>query len=85
MLDRVRHGSSPTREEIFGPVAAIVRVPDVDAAIALANDSDFGLGASIYTNNLRYVMRAMEEVKAGTFWVNDPLTDNEAGPFGGRG
>jgi betaine-aldehyde dehydrogenase len=83
VLDRVRHGSSPTREEVFGPVAAIVRVEDVDEAIALANDSAYGLGANIYTNNLRYVMKAMEEVKAGTFWVNDPLTDNEAGPFGG--
>jgi len=83
VLDRVRHGSAATREEVFGPVAAIVRVRDVEEAIALANDSDYGLGANIYTNNLRYVMRAMEEVKAGTFWVNDPLTDNEAGPFGG--
>ena len=83
VLDRVRHGSAATREEVFGPVAAIIRVRDVDEAIALANDSDYGLGANIYTNNLRYVMKAMEEVKAGTFWVNDPLTDNEAGPFGG--
>jgi acyl-CoA reductase-like NAD-dependent aldehyde dehydrogenase len=83
VLDQVRHGSAATREEIFGPVAAIVRVRDVDEAIALANDSDYGLGANIYTNNLRNVMKAMEGVKAGTFWVNDPLTDNEAGPFGG--
>jgi len=83
VLDRVRHGSSATTEEVFGPVAAIVRVADVDEAIALANDSDYGLGANIYTNNLRHVMKAMEEIKAGTFWVNDPLTDNEAGPFGG--
>jgi betaine-aldehyde dehydrogenase len=83
VLDGVRHGASLTREEVFGPVAAIVRVRDVDEAIALANDSDYGLGANLYTNNLRYVMKAMEEIKAGTFWVNDPLTDNEAGPFGG--
>jgi betaine-aldehyde dehydrogenase len=83
VLDGVRHGSTVTREEVFGPVAAIVRVRDVAEAIRLANDSDYGLGANIYTNNLRYVMQAMEEVKAGTFWVNDPLTDNEAGPFGG--
>lgn len=83
VLTDVKHGSSPTREEVFGPVAAICRVADVDEAIRCANDSDFGLGANIYTNNLRHVMKAMEEVKAGTFWVNDPLTDNEAGPFGG--
>jgi betaine-aldehyde dehydrogenase len=83
VLDRVQHGGYLTREEVFGPVAAIIRVRDVEEAIALANDSDYGLGANIYTNNLRYVMQAMEEIKAGTFWVNDPLTDNEAGPFGG--
>ena len=83
VLDGVEHGSSATREEIFGPVASIVRVRDVSEAIARANDSDYGLGANIYTNNLRYVMQAMEDIKAGTFWVNDPLTDNEAGPFGG--
>jgi len=83
VLDHVQHGSSPTRTEIFGPVAAIVRVRDFEAAIACANDSDFGLGANIYTKRLDYALRAMEEIKAGTFWVNDPLTDNEAGPFGG--
>jgi betaine-aldehyde dehydrogenase len=83
VLDHVPHGSSATREEIFGPVASITRVRDVAEAIAAANDSDYGLGANIYTNNLRYVMQAMEAIKAGTFWVNDPLTDNEAGPFGG--
>jgi acyl-CoA reductase-like NAD-dependent aldehyde dehydrogenase len=83
VLDGVQHGSSATREEIFGPVAAIIRVRDVDEAIACANDSDFGLGANIYTNKLAYVMQAMEEIKAGTFWANDPLTDNDAGPFGG--
>jgi betaine-aldehyde dehydrogenase len=83
VLDHVTHGTTATREEVFGPVAAIIRVRDVDEAIRLANDSEYGLGASIYTNNLQYVMKAMEEIKAGTFWVNDPLTDNEAGPFGG--
>jgi betaine-aldehyde dehydrogenase len=83
VLDGVRHGSSPTTEEIFGPVAAIVRVSSAEEAIRLANDSHYGLGANIYTNDIRHVFRAMEDVKAGTFWVNDPLTDNEAGPFGG--
>ena len=67
-----RHGGCATREEVFGPVAAIVRVRDVEEAIALANDSEYGLGANIYTNNLRYVMTAMEEIKAGTFWVERP-------------
>jgi acyl-CoA reductase-like NAD-dependent aldehyde dehydrogenase len=83
ILTGVRHGSLPTTEEIFGPVIAITVARDPDQAIALANDSKYGLGASIYTNDLQLAMRAMENIKAGTFWINDPLTDNDAGPFGG--
>jgi len=71
------------REETFGPVAPIVRCESLDDAIALADRSEFGLGASIYTNNLEHAMRAAEGIRAGTFWINDPLTDNDAGPFGG--
>jgi len=71
------------REEVFGPVACIQRVQSADEAIALAADSEYGLGANIYTQNLTLAMRAMTEIKAGTFWINDPLTDNDAAPFGG--
>ena len=49
----------------------------------MANDCRYGLGASVYTKSLETAMRAMENIKAGTFWINDPLTDNDAGPFGG--
>ncbi len=70
-------------EETFGPVAPIVRVRSLDEAIALANSTRFGLGANIYTQDLRTMLRCMREVKAGTVWFNDPLTDNDAGPFGG--
>ena len=70
-------------EETFGPIAPIVRCRDIDEAIALADRSEYGLGASIYTNDLEHAMKAMESVHAGTFWINDPLTDNDAGPFGG--
>jgi betaine-aldehyde dehydrogenase len=82
LLD-VRPEMSLLREETFGPVAPLVRCKDIDEAIALADRSEFGLGASIYTNNLEHAMKAMENVHAGTFWINDPLTDNDAGPFGG--
>jgi betaine-aldehyde dehydrogenase len=83
ILTDVRHGSLPTTEEVFGPVLSLTVARDEDEAIAMANDSRYGLGASIYTNDLRVAMRAMQEIKAGTFWINDPLTDNDAGPFGG--
>ena len=83
ILSDVRHGSVATREEIFGPVLSITTVADADEAIRFANDSEYGLGASIYTKDLATAMRAMESIKAGTFWINDPLTDNDAAPFGG--
>jgi betaine-aldehyde dehydrogenase len=70
-------------EEVFGPIASIQVVRDAEAAIAAAAQSDYGLGANIYTSNLTWAMRAMTEIKAGTFWINDPLTDNDAAPFGG--
>jgi acyl-CoA reductase-like NAD-dependent aldehyde dehydrogenase len=71
------------REETFGPVAPIVPVRSLDEAIALANGTQFGLGANVYTRDLATAVRCMRELKAGTVWINDPLTDNDAGPFGG--
>ena len=70
-------------EETFGPVAPIVPVASLDEAIELANSTRFGLGANIYTQDFRTILRCMREIKAGTVWFNDPLTDNDAGPFGG--
>jgi acyl-CoA reductase-like NAD-dependent aldehyde dehydrogenase len=70
-------------EETFGPVAPIVRVGSIDEAIELANSTRFGLGANVYTRDFTTVIRCMREIKAGTVWFNDPLTDNDAGPFGG--
>ena len=71
------------REETFGPVAPIVPVRSLDEAIDLANSTRFGLGANVYTRDLANVIRCMREIKAGTVWFNDPLTDNDAAPFGG--
>jgi betaine-aldehyde dehydrogenase len=71
------------REETFGPVAPIVRTKTLDEAIELANSTRFGLGANVYTGDLKTMVRCMREIKAGTVWFNDPLTDNDAGPFGG--
>jgi acyl-CoA reductase-like NAD-dependent aldehyde dehydrogenase len=70
--------------ESFGPVAPICKVSSLDEAIRLANDSDYGLGANIYTSDLAEAMRAVNEIETGMVWVNAPLLDNDAGPFGGR-
>jgi betaine-aldehyde dehydrogenase len=69
--------------ETFGPVAPVQRVGSLDEAIARANALPYGLGANVYTSRMDYVLRCMEELEAGTVWFNDPLTDNDAGPFGG--
>jgi len=71
------------REETFGPVAPIVPVASLDEAIELANGTRYGLGCNVYTSDLQTILRCMREIKAGTVWFNDPLTDNDAGPFGG--
>jgi acyl-CoA reductase-like NAD-dependent aldehyde dehydrogenase len=83
VLTGVNHSMEIMKTETFGPIAPIMPVKDIAEAVRLADDSDFGLGASIYTNNMEYALYAMENVHAGTFWINDPLTDNDAGPFGG--
>jgi betaine-aldehyde dehydrogenase len=70
-------------EETFGPVAPIVPVSSLDEAISLANSTRFGLGANVYTRDLETAVRCLREIRAGTVWINDPLTDNDAGPFGG--
>lgn len=70
-------------EECFGPVAAICKVADFDQAIAMANDSHFGLGASLFSTDLAEAMEAADRLEAGMVWVNNPLIDNDALPFGG--
>ncbi len=70
--------------EVFGPVAPICKVASFDEGLALANRSRFGLGASVFTTRLDEAMRAAETLEAGMVWVNNPLIDNDALPFGGR-
>ena len=83
VLVDVDHSMRIMREETFGPTIPIMTYETFDQAIALANDTEYGLGACLYTHDARKVRRFYEEVLAGTIWINDPLTDNYAGPFGG--
>ncbi|HEX9426700.1 MAG TPA: aldehyde dehydrogenase family protein [Candidatus Polarisedimenticolia bacterium] len=83
VLTNVTQKMSIMRSETFGPIAPLVPVKGIEEAVRLADDSIYGLGANIFTNNLEHAMYAMENIHAGTFWINDPLTDNDAGPFGG--
>ena len=72
------------KDEVFGPVASLVKVESFEEAIEEANRSHFGLGATIYTQDLAEAMRATRELAVGMVWVNAPLLDNDAGPFGGK-
>lgn len=84
LLDGVKPDMRVVREEIFGPVGVLMTFTDIEDAIAKANDTDYGLAASVYTTNLTTAHRMAAEIQAGTVWVN---TWGEHGtgplPFGG--
>ncbi|SEK09165.1 phenylacetaldehyde dehydrogenase [Paraburkholderia tropica] len=71
------------REEVFGPVLVAMPYDDVEEAIDAANASEYGLGASVWTNQLDRAMRVVDAVQAGTFWVNTHNMVDPALPFGG--
>ena len=69
--------------EIFGPVVSIVRVASFAEGLTQANQSTFGLGAAVFTADLAEAHQAIDALEAGMVWVNNPLVDNDALPFGG--
>ena len=71
------------REEFFGPVAMVFRVQDEDAAVALANDSDFGLGGSVFTRDVSRGKRVASRVETGMMFINQPTGSSPELPFGG--
>jgi gamma-glutamyl-gamma-aminobutyraldehyde dehydrogenase len=71
------------REEIFGPVAAVIPVKDLEQAIAIANDTHYGLAASIWTSNVNVAHRAARDLQAGVVWVNCFDHGDMTQPWGG--
>ncbi|MFZ7113664.1 MAG: aldehyde dehydrogenase family protein, partial [Desulfatiglandales bacterium] len=79
-----RHGMRITKEEIFGPVLAVIKVQDYGEAIHVANDVEYGLSSSIYTRDIRTAHRAIDELEAGIVYINAPTIGAEVHlPFGG--
>jgi succinate-semialdehyde dehydrogenase/glutarate-semialdehyde dehydrogenase len=83
VLTGVRPGSAILREEIFGPVAPIVSFTTEGEAVALANDTEYGLVAYVYTGDLARGLRVSERIDAGMVGLNRGLVSDPAAPFGG--
>ncbi|KQY12540.1 NAD-dependent succinate-semialdehyde dehydrogenase [Rhizobium sp. Root482] len=83
VLDNVRPDMVAFCEETFGPVAAIIRVKDVDEAIRLANQTEFGLGSALWTKDLPRARKLAGEIDAGAVFINGMVASDPRYPFGG--
>jgi gamma-glutamyl-gamma-aminobutyraldehyde dehydrogenase len=83
LFTQVRPDMSIAREEIFGPVASVIPFDTVDEAISIANDTIYGLAASIWTRDLSTAVRCVRAVQAGVVWVNTFDEGDMTQPFGG--
>jgi succinate-semialdehyde dehydrogenase/glutarate-semialdehyde dehydrogenase len=83
ILADVRPGNVAAKEELFGPVAVVIRAKDADEAVAIANDSRFGLGASLWTSSAAEIERLVPRIEAGAVFVNGMVKSDPRLPFGG--
>jgi len=83
VLTNVAPGSDAFHEEFFGPVAQIFSVPDEAAAVALANNTPFGLGSYVFTTDPKQGLRVADGIEAGMVFINLVGADGAELPFGG--
>ena len=77
VFDQVTSEMEMMNVETFGPIIPIQKVKNLEEAIELTNNSQYGLGCNIYTNDMEKAFTAAEDIKAGSFWINDPLRSEE--------
>ncbi len=83
VLDNVTPSMAAGAEETFGPVAAVIRVKDADEAVHIANATEFGLGAALWTRDLGLARKLVREIEAGAVFVNGLVASDARLPFGG--
>ncbi len=83
VFDNARPGMKIVDEEIFGPVLSVLSFEDVDQAVALANETRYGLAAGIWTGDMKKAFRVGRSIRAGTVWINTYNLYDTAAPFGG--
>ena len=83
IISNVNHGMEVVKEEVFGPAAPIIIVNNEEEAIREANNSEFGLGASIWTNNIERGIRLARQIESGIVSVNEMVKSDPRLPFGG--
>jgi aldehyde dehydrogenase (NAD+) len=83
IVANVTNDAAVCQEEIFGPVLSVLKFKTEEEAIAIANDSKYGLAAGIWTRDIQRTFRMTKKLRVGTIWVNAYRTLNYAMPFGG--
>lgn len=84
VLADVKNTMTCAREEIFGPILVVIKYKDFDDAIKMANDNQYALGASVYTENVRKLFYASRKIDAGTVWLNTNVMSKIEAPYGGN-
>ncbi|MBV8912062.1 MAG: aldehyde dehydrogenase family protein, partial [Acetobacteraceae bacterium] len=85
-VDHVTASMAIYREESFGPIVAVIRAKDDEDAIRLANDTEYGLSAAVFSRDISRAMRVANRIKSGICHINGPTVHDEAQmPFGGLG
>ncbi len=83
VFEEVSNDMTIAREEIFGPVLSVIKYKSIGDAIAMANDSIFGLGGAVFSKDIPWAIEVAKQIRTGTVWINDYHLLNPLAPFGG--